>query len=240
VQRSDQAPTLRLEQLERAYAQGERLIEVLKGATASFYPGEAVALLGPSGAGKSTLLHIAGLLEQPDRGAVIIDGINCGTLGDAERTRMRRAEIGFVYQFHHLLPEFSALENVVLPQLILGLSRSEAESRAMELLEALGLGERADHRPAQLSGGEQQRVAIARAVANGPKFLLADEPTGNLDPHTADRVFEQLLSLVRQSGVAALIATHNLDLAARMDRTLRLVEGILVEEDITVVEISEA
>jgi lipoprotein-releasing system ATP-binding protein len=240
VQKSDQAPTLRLEQLERAYAQGERLIEVLKGATASFYPGEAVALLGPSGAGKSTLLHIAGLLEQPDRGAVIIDGVNCGSLGDAERTRMRRAEIGFVYQFHHLLPEFSALENVVLPQLILGLSRSEAESRAMQLLDALGLGERADHRPAQLSGGEQQRVAIARAVANGPKFLLADEPTGNLDPHTADRVFEQLLSLVRQSGVAALIATHNLDLAARMDRTLRLVDGILIEEDITVVEITEA
>jgi lipoprotein-releasing system ATP-binding protein len=240
VQRSDQAPTLRLEQLERAYAQGERLIEVLKGATASFYPGEAVALLGPSGAGKSTLLHIAGLLEQPDGGAVIIDGVNCGNLGDAERTRMRRAEIGFVYQFHHLLPEFSALENVVLPQLILGLSRSEAESRAMQLLEALGLGERADHRPSQLSGGEQQRVAIARAVANGPKFLLADEPTGNLDPPTAERVFEQLLSLVRQSGVAALIATHNLDLAARMDRVLRLVDGVLVEEDITVVEITEA
>jgi lipoprotein-releasing system ATP-binding protein len=240
VQRSDQAPTLRLEQLERAYAQGERLIEVLKGATASFYPGEAVALLGPSGAGKSTLLHIAGLLEQPDGGAVIIDGVNCGKLGDAERTRMRRAEIGFVYQFHHLLPEFSALENVVLPQLILGLSRSEAESRAMQLLEALGLGERADHRPSQLSGGEQQRVAIARAVANGPKFLLADEPTGNLDPPTAERVFEQLLSLVRQSGVAALIATHNLDLAARMDRVLRLVDGVLVEEDITMVEITEA
>jgi lipoprotein-releasing system ATP-binding protein len=239
VQRSDQAPTLRLEQLERAYAQGERLIEVLKGATASFYPGEAVALLGPSGAGKSTLLHIAGLLEQPDRGAVIIDGVNCGNLGDAERTRIRRAEIGFVYQFHHLLPEFSALENVVLPQLILGLSRSEADSRATQLLEALGLGERADHRPSQLSGGEQQRVAIARAVANGPKFLLADEPTGNLDPPTAERVFEQLLSLIRQSGVAALIATHNLDLAARMDRTLRLVDGVL-EEDITVVEITQA
>jgi lipoprotein-releasing system ATP-binding protein len=240
VQRSEQAPTLRLEQLERSYAQGSRTIQVLKGATASFNPGEAVALLGPSGAGKSTLLHIAGLLEQPDRGAVIIAGVNCGNLGDVERTRMRRAEIGFVYQFHHLLPEFSALENVVLPQLILGLSRSEADSRAMQLLDALGLGERADHRPAQLSGGEQQRVAIARAVANGPKFLLADEPTGNLDPHTADRVFEQLLSLVRQSGVAALIATHNLDLAARMDRTLRLVDGILVEEDITVVEITEA
>ncbi len=240
MQKSDQAPTLRLEQLERAYAQGERLIEVLKGATASFYPGEAVALLGPSGAGKSTLLHIAGLLEQPDRGAVIIDGVNCGDLGDGERTRMRRAEIGFVYQFHHLLPEFSALENVVLPQLILGLSRSEADSRATQLLEALGLGERGDHRPSQLSGGEQQRVAIARAVANGPKFLLADEPTGNLDPPTAERVFEQLLSLIRQSGVAALIATHNLDLAARMDRDLRLVDGVLVEEEVTVVEITEA
>jgi lipoprotein-releasing system ATP-binding protein len=240
VQRSDQAPTLRLEQLQRSYAQGSRVIEVLSGATASFYAGEAVALLGPSGAGKSTLLHIAGLLEQPDSGTVLIDGVDCGSLGDAERTRMRRTEIGFVYQFHHLLPEFSALENVMLPQLILGLTRSEAESRATQLLEALGLGERGDHRPAQLSGGEQQRVAIARAVANGPKFLLADEPTGNLDPHTAARVFDQLLSLVRQSGVAALIATHNLDLAARMDRTLRLVEGVLVEEEVTVVEITEA
>jgi lipoprotein-releasing system ATP-binding protein len=240
VGRSDQAPTLRLEQLERAYAQGSRLIEVLKGATASFYPGEAVALLGPSGCGKSTLLHIAGLLEQPDRGAVVIDGVDCVSLGDGERTRMRRAEIGFVYQFHHLLPEFSALENVVLPQLILGLSRSEAEKRASLLLEALGLGERGEHRPAQLSGGEQQRVAIARAVANGPKLLLADEPTGNLDPPTAERVFDQLLSLVRQSGVAAVIATHNLDLAARMDRVLRLMDGLLVEEEVTVVEVSEA
>jgi lipoprotein-releasing system ATP-binding protein len=240
VGRSDQAPTLRLEHLERAYAQGSRLIEVLKGATASFYPGEAVALLGPSGCGKSTLLHIAGLLEQPDRGAVVIDGVDCVSLGDGERTRMRRAEIGFVYQFHHLLPEFSALENVVLPQLILGLSRSEAEKRAGLLLEALGLGERGEHRPAQLSGGEQQRVAIARAVANGPKLLLADEPTGNLDPPTAERVFDQLLSLVRQSGVAAVIATHNLDLAARMDRVLRLMDGLLVEEEVTVVEVSEA
>jgi len=240
VGRSDQAPTLRLEQLERAYAQGSRLIEVLKGATASFYPGEAVALLGPSGCGKSTLLHIAGLLEQPDRGAVVIDGVDCVSLGDGERTRMRRAEIGFVYQFHHLLPEFSALENVVLPQLILGLSRSEAEKRASLLLEALGLGERGEHRPARLSGGEQRRVAIARAVANGPKLLLADEPTGNLDPPTAERVFDQLLSLVRQSGVAAVIATHNLDLAARMDRVLRLMDGLLVEEEVTVVEVSEA
>jgi lipoprotein-releasing system ATP-binding protein len=240
VGRSDQAPALHLQDLQRAYAQGSRVIEVLKGATASLYPGEAVALLGPSGAGKSTLLHIAGLLERPDAGAVVIDGVDCVKLADNERTRMRRAEIGFVYQFHHLLPEFSALENVVLPQLILGLSRTEAEDRAKQLLHSLGLDERADHRPAQLSGGEQQRVAIARAVANGPKLLLADEPTGNLDPHTAERVFEQLLSLVRQSGVAALVATHNLDLAARMDRTLRLMEGVLVEEQVTVAQVTEA
>ena len=230
--KSDQAPALHLQDLRRAYAQGSRVIEVLTGATASLYPGEAVALLGPSGAGKSTLLHIAGLLERPDAGAVVIDGVDCVKLGDSERTRMRRAEIGFIYQFHHLLPEFSALENIVLPQLILGLSRREAEDRAKQLLHSLGLDERGDHRPAQLSGGEQQRVAIARAVANGPKLLLADEPTGNLDPHTAERVFEQLLSLVRQSGVAALIATHNLELAARMDRTLLLMDGILEEEQV--------
>ncbi|MGB6768483.1 MAG: ABC transporter ATP-binding protein [Methyloceanibacter sp.] len=238
--KSDQAPALHLQDLRRAYAQGSRVIEVLTGATASLYPGEAVALLGPSGAGKSTLLHIAGLLERPDAGAVVIDGVDCVRLGDSERTRMRRAEIGFIYQFHHLLPEFSALENIVLPQLILGLSRREAEDRAKQLLHSLGLDERGDHRPAQLSGGEQQRVAIARAVANGPKLLLADEPTGNLDPHTAERVFEQLLSLVRQSGVAALIATHNLELAARMDRTLLLMDGILDEEQVTVARVSEA
>ncbi|MGB0058167.1 MAG: ABC transporter ATP-binding protein [Methyloceanibacter sp.] len=238
--KSDQAPALHLQDLRRAYAQGSRVIEVLTGATASLYPGEAVALLGPSGAGKSTLLHIAGLLERPDAGAVVIDGVDCVRLGDSERTRMRRAEIGFIYQFHHLLPEFSALENIVLPQLILGLSRREAEDRAKQLLHSLGLDERGDHRPAQLSGGEQQRVAIARAVANGPKLLLADEPTGNLDPHTAERVFEQLLSLVRQSGVAALIATHNLELAARMDRTLHLMDGILEEEQVTVARVSEA
>lgn len=230
--KSDQAPALHLQNLRRAYAQGSRIIEVLKGATASLYSGEVVALLGPSGAGKSTLLHIAGLLERPNAGAVVIDGVDCVKLNDSDRTRKRRAEIGFIYQFHHLLPEFSALENTVLPQLILGLTRAEAEDRAKQLLHSLGLDERTDHRPAQLSGGEQQRVAIARAVANGPKLLLADEPTGNLDPHTADRVFEQLLSLVRQSGVAALIATHNLELAARMDRILRLVEGILQEEQV--------
>ena len=238
--RSDQAPALHLQDLQRAYAQGSRVIEVLKGATASLYAGETVALLGPSGAGKSTLLHIAGLLERPDGGAVVINGVDCVKLGDSERTRMRRSEIGFVYQFHHLLPEFSALENIVLPQLILGLSRAEAEERASQLLDSLGIAERGDHRPAQLSGGEQQRVAIARAVANGPRLLLADEPTGNLDPPTAERVFEQLLSLVRQSGVAALIATHNLELAARMDRTLRLKEGLLVEEQVRVVTVTEA
>ena len=238
--RSDQAPALHLQDLQRAYAQGSRVIEVLKGATASLYAGETVALLGPSGAGKSTLLHIAGLLERPDGGAVVINGVDCVKLGDSERTRMRRSEIGFVYQFHHLLPEFSALENIVLPQLILGLSRAEAEERASQLLDSLGIAERGDHRPAQLSGGEQQRVAIARAVANGPRLLLADEPTGNLDPPTAERVFEQLLSLVRQSDVAALIATHNLELAARMDRTLRLKEGLLVEEQVRVVTVTEA
>ena len=228
------APVLRLERLERAYTQGNRRIDVLKGASASFSPGEAVALLGPSGAGKSTLLHIAGLLERADGGQVLINGIDCGQLSDNEQTRVRRMEVGFVYQFHHLLPEFSALENVVLPQLILGSSRDKAETRAKELLGSLGLEERWDHRPAQLSGGEQQRVAIARAVANGPKVLLADEPTGNLDPPTAERVFEQLLKLVRQSGVAAVVATHNLDLAARMDRTLRLMDGRLVEEEVVV------
>jgi lipoprotein-releasing system ATP-binding protein len=235
---SKPAPVLRLERLERGYTQGNRRIDVLKGAGASFYPGESVALLGPSGAGKSTLLHIAGLLERPDSGQVLINGIDCVALSDSEQTRMRRVEVGFVYQFHHLLPEFSALENVVLPQLILGRSRTEAEMRAKELLKSLGLEERWDHRPAQLSGGEQQRVAIARAVANSPKVLLADEPTGNLDPPTAERVFEQLIALIQRSGVAAVIATHNLDLAARMDRTLRLMDGLLVEEEVTLVKVA--
>jgi lipoprotein-releasing system ATP-binding protein len=230
-------PVLRLERLERSYTQGNRRIDVLRGTSASFYPGETVALLGPSGAGKSTLLHIAGLLERPDEGSVVINGLDCGSLSDKEQTRIRRMEVGFVYQFHHLLPEFSALENVMLPQLILGLTRDNSEMRAKELLKSLGLEERWDHRPAQLSGGEQQRVAIARAVANDPKVLLADEPTGNLDPHTAERVFEQLLKLVRQSGVAAVVATHNLDLAARMDRTLRLMDGILIEEEVVVAKV---
>jgi lipoprotein-releasing system ATP-binding protein len=233
-------PLLRLERLGRAYTQGNRRIDVLRGASASFYPGETVALLGPSGAGKSTLLHIAGLLERPDKGSVVINGVDCGKLSDSEQTRMRRMEVGFVYQFHHLLPEFSALENVVLPQLILGLTRDKAEERAHELLNSLGLDERWDHRPAQLSGGEQQRVAIARAVANNPKVLLADEPTGNLDPPTAERVFDQLLRLVKSSRVAAVVATHNLELAARMDRTLRLTDGVLIEEEVAVAKIASS
>ncbi len=237
---SKTSPVLRLERLERAYTQGNRRIDVLKNASASFLPGETVALLGPSGAGKSTLLHIAGLLERPDSGQVLINGIDCGQLSDNDQTRMRRMEVGFVYQFHHLLPEFSALENVMLPQLILGQSHAQADARAKDLLGSLGLAERWDHRPAQLSGGEQQRVAIARAVANSPKLLLADEPTGNLDPHTAELVFGQLLKLVRHSGVAAVVATHNLDLAARMDRTLRLMDGLLVEEAVVVATVVQA
>jgi lipoprotein-releasing system ATP-binding protein len=233
------ATVLRLEGLVHAYAQGDKKIEILRGASASLHAGEAVGLLGPSGAGKSTLLHIAGLLERPDGGAVFIDGVDCVKLSDAERTTKRRSDIGFVFQFHHLLRDFSALENVALPQTILGLSRADAEERARELLQSLGLGTRVDHRPGELSGGEQQRVAIARAVANGPHVLLADEPTGNLDPPTAERVFDQLLSLVRQSGVAALIATHNLELASRLDRVLRLADGHLIEEEVVAAEIRE-
>jgi len=222
VGKSDQAPALHLEDLRRAYAQGSRVIEVLKGATASLYPGEAVALLGPSGAGKSTLLHIAGLLERPDAGAVVIDGTDCVKLNDGERTRLRRAEIGFVYQFHHLLPEFSALENIVLPQLILGLTRADAEDRARQLLYSLGLDERADHRPAQLSGGEQQRVAIARALLADPLLFLADEPTGNLDLETSERVFELMRACHAKRGLTSVIVTHNTDLAARCDRVFEM------------------
>jgi lipoprotein-releasing system ATP-binding protein len=232
----ERTPALRLENLDRGFTQGDRRIDVLQKACATFYPGETVALLGPSGAGKSTLLHIAGLLERPDEGAVIINGIDCGSLSDNERTRIRRLDVGFVYQFHHLLPEFSALENVMLPQLILGQDKPDAEARAKNLLKTLGLEQRWEHRPAELSGGEQQRVAIARAVANQPKVLLADEPTGNLDPHTAERVFAELMKLVTEEGVAAVVATHNLELAARMDRTLRLTDGHLIEEDVVVVE----
>ena len=220
---------MRLEGLHRRFHQGERELHVLRGTSAELYAGQTVALVGPSGSGKSSLLHIAGLLEAPDEGAVILGGQDCVTLSDRERTRIRRSEIGFVYQFHHLLPEFSALENVVLPQMIEGRSRREASRLSMQMLTSLGLADRADHRPAELSGGEQQRVAIARALANGPRVLLADEPTGNLDPPTAERVFEELIVLIRRTGLAALIATHNLDLARRMDRVVRLDKGMLVE-----------
>jgi len=221
---------LDLKGLVRTYHKGSgREIAVLRGASAAIAPGEAVALVGPSGAGKSTLLHVAGLLETPDEGHVLINGRDCARMSDDERTRVRRAEIGFVYQFHQLLPEFSALENVVIPQLILGAAPRDAEARARELLGSLGLAERVDHRPAELSGGEQQRTAICRALANKPSLILADEPTGNLDPRTSEHVFHELIELFRGQGVAALIATHNMELASRMDRVLRLEAGLLVE-----------
>lgn len=222
---------LRLDNVIRSYPQGkEAPLEVLRGINLSIRPGEMVALVGPSGSGKSTLLHAAGLLERPDGGEVYIDGVACGSLKDKPRTALRRKYLGFVYQYHHLLPEFSAEENVVLPQMIAGVSRKAAGERARELLGNMGLAERVHHRPAQLSGGEQQRVAICRALANHPRVLLADEPTGNLDPHTAERVFEALLSLSRQAGVAVLIATHNPELAQRMDRRVRLTDGLLCED----------
>jgi lipoprotein-releasing system ATP-binding protein len=227
--RAAQHTVLELIALRRTFHQGSRRIDVLNGASATLRAGEAVALVGPSGAGKSTLLHIAGLLESPDSGQVIIAGRDCAHMNDDERTRVRRASMGFIYQFHQLLPEFSALENVAMPQLIQGRSKRAAHARAEELLTSLGLGERLDHRPAELSGGEQQRTAIARALANTPRLLLADEPTGNLDPRTADVVFMELIELIRAKGVAALIATHNLELAARMDRVLRMDGGQLVE-----------
>ncbi len=218
---------LALREIRRTFVQGDRRLEVLRGASLELRAGEIVALVGQSGSGKSTLLHIAGLLERPDGGDVVIDGKSAGRLGDGERTTLRRRFLGFVYQYHHLLPEFSALENVMLPQMLNGLSRSQARLRAMDLLNMVQLKERADHRPGRLSGGEQQRVAIARAVANAPRVLLADEPTGNLDAETADIVFRQLLALVRETGMAALIATHNHELAARMDRTVHLRDGVL-------------
>lgn len=224
-----QQPVLELIDLKRSFRQGPREIHVLNGASARLMPGEAVALVGPSGAGKSTLLHIAGLLEQPDGGHVIVGGRDCAKMDDGQRTAVRRSQVGFVYQFHQLLPEFSALENVVIPQMILGRSRREAEKRARELLGTLGLAERVEHRPAELSGGEQQRTAICRALANSPRLLLADEPTGNLDPKTSERVFHELISLIRRTGVAALIATHNIELAHRMDRVLQLSDGMLRE-----------
>lgn len=222
-------PALQLANICRTYGEGETGVRVLQGADLTLHPGELVALVAPSGAGKSTLLHIAGLLEKPDQGEVFIGETAAAQLDDEARTRLRRHEIGFVYQFHHLLPEFSALENVVMPQRIAGLPVDEAEKRASEVLSFLGLAKRLHHRPGELSGGEQQRVAIARAVANSPRLLLADEPTGNLDPTTGEHVFSVLTSLVRQSGLAALIATHNLELASRMDRRITLKDGRVVE-----------
>ena len=226
---ASRTPALRLQGVERRFVRGSATIEILRGADLTLWPGESAALIAPSGAGKSTLLHIAGLLETPDAGEVYVGGAATAAMSDDARTALRRNEIGFVYQFHHLLPEFSALENLVLPQMIHGLSRAKAAARARELLGYLGLGAREHHRPAELSGGEQQRVAIARAVANGPSLLLADEPTGNLDPKTAEHAFGTLTGLVKASGLAALVATHNLDLAARMDRRVTLQEGRLVE-----------
>ena len=224
---SDSMFPLSLREIKRTFVQGDRRLEVLRGVSLDLRPGEIVALVGQSGSGKSTLLHIAGLLEQPDDGDVVLDGKAAGPLGDRGRTALRRRFLGFVYQYHHLLPEFSALENVMLPQMLNGLSRSEARVRAADLLAMVQLKERGDHRPGRLSGGEQQRVAIARAVANAPRVLLADEPTGNLDAATADVVFRQLLALVRETGMAALVATHNPELAARMDRTVTLKDGVL-------------
>ena len=224
-------PALTLSGVTRSYRQGETTLAILRGADLTLWPGQSVALVAPSGAGKSTLLHVAGLLEKPDGGEVYVGAAPTAAMADPERTALRRTAIGFVYQAHHLLPEFTALENVVIPQMIAGLGRREAGDRGRELLTFLGLGQRCDHRPAELSGGEQQRVAIARAVANAPGMLLADEPTGNLDPRTADHVFATLTSLIRATGLAALIATHNMDLAARMDRRVTLEDGLVMELD---------
>jgi lipoprotein-releasing system ATP-binding protein len=222
-------PALELRNIQQRFRQaGNGWLEVIRRADLKVNPGEMVALVGPSGSGKSTLLHISGLLEHQANGDVIIKGTPTRALSDDKRTALRRTTMGFVYQYHHLLPEFSAVENVILPQMIAGKSRAEARTRATALLRRVGLGERLDHRPAKLSGGEQQRVAVARALANSPAIVLADEPTGNLDIHTAEQVFAMLAQLVREDGVAAMIATHNLEIARRMDRAVTIQDGILV------------
>lgn len=220
---------LRLDAVHRTFEQGGKTIQVLRGASLNVARGEIVGLVGPSGSGKSTLLHLAGLLEKPDQGEVFVSGESCAALPEQSLTELRLKYLGFVYQYHHLLPEFSAVENVVVPQMIAGTAKGEAAIRARALLDSLGIGERYEHRPGLLSGGEQQRVAIARALANSPAVLLADEPTGNLDPHTAAGVFDALLKLSREHGLAALVATHNPELAKRMDRVVRLDEGVLVD-----------
>jgi lipoprotein-releasing system ATP-binding protein len=222
-------PHLVLTDVHRHYGQGDNIVHVLEAANLTVRTGELVALVAPSGAGKSTLLHLSGLLESPQGGEVEIVGIKTSGLGDRGRTQLRRSTVGYVYQFHHLLPEFTALENVSMPQLIAGKTPAEAAKRSMELLELLGIGPRASHRPAELSGGEQQRVAIARAAANHPKIILADEPTGNLDPETSDIVFAALANLIKNEGAAALIATHNHDLARRADRIVTLKGGLVVD-----------
>ncbi len=221
---------LHIRHLRRSYQTGQGVIDVLKGANLTVSPGEIVGLIGPSGSGKSSLLHAAGLLERPTGGDILVEGRDCGSLSDAARTKIRLSSIGFVYQFHHLLPEFNALENVAMPVLIAGRPAREATARARELLEQMGLIDRLAHRPGQMSGGEQQRVAIARALANRPRLLLADEPTGNLDPATSEVLFKILHQLVRATGVAALVATHNLNMAAHMDRVLALKDGRLVDQ----------
>lgn len=222
-------PVLKLSGVSKSYNRGKaNAVEVLAGVELEVAAGEIVALVAPSGAGKSTLLHIAGLLDVADRGDVMIAGQDMSGLSDRRRTAARRQDVGFIYQFHHLLPEFTALENVVLPQLANGVGREKAQARAQELLTRVGVAGRADHRPAAMSGGEQQRVAFCRALANAPRLLLADEPTGNLDPNTSDTVFETLIDLARDTGLSALIATHNMELASRMDRVLRLENGVLV------------
>ncbi len=231
AQAAEDVPVVYLHDVARRYQQGEQTLRILEGAKLALWGGQSVALVGPSGAGKSTLLHIAGLLEHPDEGEVYMSGHPTSGLTDIQRTMIRRTDVGFVYQSHRLLPEFSALENVMMPQLIRGLKRGEAVERAAEILSYLGLKERMTHRPAELSGGEQQRVAIARAVANAPRILLADEPTGNLDPHTSDHVFAALMQLVKATSVAMLIATHNMELAARMDRRVTIRDGQVIEVD---------
>jgi lipoprotein-releasing system ATP-binding protein len=224
------APVLQLKGIQQSFPEaGGGRLDVIKSAELSLFPGEMVALIGPSGAGKSTLLHITGMLEKPLAGEVIVAGQSSRDMSDDRRTALRRSTMGFVYQYHHLLPEFSALENVIVPQMIAGKTRKAARPRATELLQRVGLGSRLEHRPGKLSGGEQQRVAIARALANAPRVILADEPTGNLDLHTADSVFDMLTELVKGIGVAALIATHNLEIAKRMDRVLTIREGVLEE-----------
>jgi lipoprotein-releasing system ATP-binding protein len=228
---AEDVPVIYLHEIKRQYVQGEQALVILDGAKLALWAGQSVALVAPSGSGKSTLLHIAGLLESPDDGEVYVAGAPTSQLSDMERTQIRRNDIGFVYQSHRLLPEFSALENVMLPQMIRGLKRSETIKRSSEILAYLGLADRIKHRPAELSGGEQQRVAIARAVANAPRALLADEPTGNLDPNTADHVFQALMQLVKATSVAMLIATHNMELAGRMDRRVSIANGQVVELD---------